>query len=172
MEERFINALDLTDYVIADYVDTQGRSVNLYVAYYASQSKGKSIHSPATCLPGSGWDFRQSGIARINLSPSPGHSFAVNRAVMQKGSTRQVVYHWMPQRGRILTNAYQLKLYAFWDALTRQRTDGALVRAITKVREQEDIEQAEARLKDFVRDIVPVLEKFIPGNDPVSNQLG
>jgi hypothetical protein len=26
-------------------------------------------------------------------------------------------------RDRVLTNAWELKLYNFWDALTRQRTD-------------------------------------------------
>jgi hypothetical protein len=26
----------------------------------------------------------------------------------------------------VLTNAWELKIYNFWDALTRQRTDGAL----------------------------------------------
>jgi EpsI family protein len=57
----------------------------------------------------------------------------VNRAFMQKDDFKQLSYYWFPQRGRILTNAYQLKLYTFWDALTQQRTDGALVRVITPV---------------------------------------
>jgi hypothetical protein len=33
----------------------------------------------------------------------------------------------------VLTNAWKLKLYNFWGALTRQRTDGVLVRLITLV---------------------------------------
>ncbi len=45
----------------------------------------------------------------------------------------------------------------FWDALTRQRTDGALVRLITPVYEFEELEDAEERLQGFVGDIVPVL---------------
>ena len=89
----------------------------------------------------------------------------VNRAVMQLGRNRQITYYWFPQRSRILTNAFQLKIYTFWDALTRQRTDGALVRLITKVCPDEKIEAAEARLKKFVRDIEPVLEECIPGKE-------
>jgi len=38
---------------------------------------------------------------------------------------------------------YQLKAYAFWDALTQHRTDGALVRLITPVYESEKPEDAE-----------------------------
>ena len=87
----------------------------------------------------------------------------VNRAVMQKGDYRQLVYYWFPQRGRVLTNAYELKLFAFWDALTKQRTDGALVRAITPVNPLEDIENAEGRLHSFLRQAVPVLRDYIPG---------
>lgn len=60
-----------------------------------------------------------------------------------------------------MTNAYQLKIYNFWDALTRQRTDGALVRVITPVYEAEGLEKAEERLQEFVRDIVPVMDQYI-----------
>jgi EpsI family protein len=135
------------------------------VAYYESQRKGESIHSPATCLPGSGWTFDQSG--SVNISDIPGHNefMRVNRAVMQLDQKRQLSYYWFHQRGRILTNAYQLKIYVFWDALTQQRTDGALVRLITPVYADEKIEAADARLKKFIRDIEPVLEEYIPGKE-------
>ena len=86
----------------------------------------------------------------------------VNRAFMQKTGYKQLSYYWFPQRGRILTNAYQLKIFAFWDALTRQRTDGALVRLITPVYETEELADAEARLQGFVREINPILSKFLP----------
>jgi EpsI family protein len=58
-----------------------------------------------------------------------------------------------------------LKLFVFWDALTKQRTDGALVRLVTQVYEGEKLEEAEERLQKFVRDIVPVLDEYIPGKE-------
>ena len=82
---------------------------------------------------------------------------------MEKGGIRQVSYYWYPQRGRILTNAYQMKIFEFWDALTKHRTDGALVRLITPVYESEKIVDAEKRLQAFTREILPLLEEFIPG---------
>lgn len=162
MEQRFIETLDLDDYLIIDYRDAKGRDVNLYVAYYESQRKGESIHSPATCLPGSGWIFKEAGPVSIPVQSGGDRSMRVNRAFMQSSGYKQLVYYWFPQRGRILTNAYQLKLYAFWDALTKQRTDGALVRLITPVYEFEEPKEAEARLQGFVKEIVPVLSEFIP----------
>jgi len=161
MEQKFIEELDLTDYVIVNYQNPAGQSVNFYTAYYGSQRKGESIHSPATCLPGSGWVFEESGDTRIALSGD--RSMTVNRAFMQKGAVKELTYYWFPQRGRILTNAWQLKLYTFWDALTRQRTDGALVRIITPVYENERVESAEERLQAFTRQIVPVLDRYLPG---------
>jgi EpsI family protein len=63
---------------------------------------------------------------------------------------------------RVLTNAWELKLYNFWDALTRQRTDGALVRLIPPVYPNESVEDADRRLVSFTREIVPVLNEFLP----------
>jgi len=165
MAQKFLDALDLSEYVIADYSNRTGKSVNFYVAYYETQTKGKSIHSPATCLPGSGWDFRQSGAVTISNTSTNNSAMRVNRAVMQLGRQYQISYYWFSQRGRILTSAYKLKLFVFWDSLTKQRTDGSLVRLVTQVYEGEKLEEAEERLQKFVRDIVPVLDEYIPGRD-------
>ena len=68
MERQFIKALQFSDYVIMNYQDRQGRSVNFYTAYYESQRKGESIHSPETCLPGGGWEFREAGAVTIPVA--------------------------------------------------------------------------------------------------------
>ncbi len=160
MEDQFINALDFSDYIMADYVDKEGRGLNFYVAYYESQRKGESIHSPATCLRGGGWVFSEDGDAFVAFEGGGG--IPVSRALIRKGSFRQLSYYWFPMRGRVLTNAFQMKWYTFWDALTRQRTDGALVRVIAPVGENESLGEAENRLQSFVRKITPVLSGFLP----------
>jgi EpsI family protein len=162
MEQKFIDELDLSGYVIIDYKNRQKKEVNFYVAYYESQRKGESIHSPATCLPGSGWIFSKAGSTRV---PIPGYSegfILVNRAFMTKDGNKQISYYWFPQRGRILTNLYESKIFTFWDALTKQRTDGALVRIITPVYDSENVAEADARLQGFTREIVFLLSEFIP----------
>ncbi len=161
MENEFIDALDLSDYIMADYVDKRGRSLNFYVAYYESQRKGESIHSPATCLRGGGWQFKQTGSRKIALQD--GSTMPVNRAVIEKGAVKQLSYYWFPSRERILTSIFQMKWYNFWDALTRQRTDGALVRVIAPVGRNESLVEAEKRVQSFVREITPVLSGFLPG---------
>ncbi len=160
MDQMFLTELDLTDYAMVDYRSANGRHVDFYVAYYESQRKGESIHSPETCLPGGGWIFREKGQAHIPLA-GQGGQITVNRAVMEKSGVQQIAFFWFPGRGRILTDAWELKIYTFWDALTRQRTDGALVRVITAVYPNERIEEAEARLREFTGEIVPVLNGLI-----------
>ena len=114
---------------------------------------------------GSGWIFSQAGVINILTAGYLEAAMKVNVAFMQKAGQKQLSYYWFPQRGRILTNAYQLKIFAFWDALTKQRTDGALVRVITPIYEFEELEEAETRLQAFMRAIVPVLNEYIPGRD-------
>jgi hypothetical protein len=43
----------------------------------------------------------------------------------------------------VLTNAWEMKIYNFWDALTRQRTGGALVRLIAPVYAGEEAADAD-----------------------------
>jgi exosortase D (VPLPA-CTERM-specific) len=161
MEQVYLDVLNLGDYLLVDYNDGTGGRINLYVAYNESQSKGKSAHSPSTCLPGGGWLFRESGL--VDVTTPDGKKLTVQRAVMEKTGQLQVSYYWFSQRGRVLHNLYELKLFAFWDALTKQRTDGALVRIICPVGATENIEHAEQRLKAFVRQVVPVLDTYLPG---------
>lgn len=157
-----LDELDLSDYILVNYQNPSGQWVNFYTAYYESQQKGESIHSPATCLPSSGWIFKEAGNVKIAVQHHPGGRMPVKRAVMEKDGRKQLSYYWFPQRGRILTNAYQLKIYAFWDAINRQRTDGALVRLITPVYVTEDLADADLRLQAFTRMIIPVLNEFLP----------
>lgn len=163
MAQEFLDVLDFSDYALINYRNSYGKTVSFYAAYYESQTRGKSIHSPETCLPGSGWEFKEAGKVQISLQDAYHGSMTVNRALIQSGANKELVYYWFSQRGRILTNAYQLKLYNFWDALTMKRTDGALIRLITPIGSGEAMEEADARLREFTIDLTGVIKDYIPG---------
>lgn len=152
-----LDELKLDDYVIADYRNGEGDVVNFYVAYYGSQRSGASAHSPRSCLPGGGW--RIESHTKVNIDPG---GIPVNRFVIRKGEYRQLVYYWFKQRDRIITNEFAVKWYLLWDALTRNRTDGALVRLTTLMQPGEDIERGDARLRAFAALAVPELEAYVP----------
>jgi exosortase D (VPLPA-CTERM-specific) len=162
MEQMYVDALKFDDYIMADFEDSDRHFVNFYVAYYRSQRKGESAHSPRTCIPGGGWEITsltQRNIAEATVEGAP---LTVNRAVIQKGDDRQLVYYWFFQRGRVITNEYLVKWYLFWDALTRNRTDGALVRVITTAAPGQSLEETDRQLSRFTAEVNPLLSKYVP----------
>ena len=162
IENEVLSALKLTDYIKVDYRrGSADMPVNFYVAYYASQRKGSSIHSPRSCIPGGGWVIASHTVVPVPQVPGA-DQLKVNRLVIQKGASRQLVYYWFDQRGRVITNEYLAKWYLFQDSLTRQRTDGALVRLVTPVINNGDIAEADARLQAFMREAYPLLGNYIP----------
>ena len=64
--------------------------------------------------------------------------------------------------GRVITNEFAVKWYLFWDALTRNRTDGALVRLITIIPPGGDEAAADGRLTEVAMQIAPTLTRYIP----------
>jgi EpsI family protein len=99
----------------------------------------------------------------VNVSSSAtGSSFPLNRAVIAKGQTKQLVYYWFVQRGRKIANEYLSKLHLLRDAVFLNRTDGALVRLTTPIAQNETETDAEARLNGMVREVDPVLSRFLP----------
>jgi len=157
-----LKTLKFSDYIVIDFRNKAGQAINFYVAYFESQVKGGSIHSPETCLPGHGWDLKESVSLAIPVKYGRGY-LNVNRTVAEQLDSKNLAYFWFQQRGRDLTNIYQIKLYNFWDALTQHRTDGALVRVITPMYKTESVDEAGARLNEFLSKVMPILDRFIPG---------
>ena len=91
-----------------------------------------------------------------------GQPLSTNRLYIKKGDYGQLVYYWFQQRDRIITNEYLVKWYLFWDALTKNRTDGALVRLTTPVRPGEDLKLADQRLIEFAKQVQPLMDQYIP----------
>jgi exosortase D (VPLPA-CTERM-specific) len=162
LEQMYINVLKFDDYILADYIRDGKDLVNLYVAYYASQKAGESAHSPRSCIPGGGWQIKSIAPYDIQGVLPNGKPLTVNRLLIQQGGQKELVYYWFQQRGRIITNEYMVKWYLLWDALTQNRTDGALVRLTTSLSPVEDIAEGDRRLTSFSRFVVPELRAYIP----------
>ncbi len=162
LKPNILDALKVDDYLLVDYQNQDAETVNLYVAYYATQKKGQSAHSPRTCIPGGGWQMKTLIQVPVKGVVINGVPLIVNRTIIQKGGLRQLVYYWFQERGRILTNEYMVKWYILWDALTKNRTDGALVRLVTIVPPGEDIKEADKRLTRFARVAMGKMRGYLP----------
>ncbi len=155
-----LDVLRVSDYLMRRYTAPGKPPIWLYVGYYETQRQGQIIHSPQQCLPGSGWNFLSREYLTLGL-PGRADPATINNVLVGKGEERQIVLYWYQERGRIVASEYKAKLYMITDAVTRNRTDGALVRLSAPVRGSE--EQTLQQLLEFVRVMFPRLTEFLPG---------
>jgi EpsI family protein len=162
------HVLAVDDYILSDYTGPDSKVVNLYVAYYPSQRKGESPHSPIVCIPGGGWQIGQ--FQRTQTGPQDPLQFPFNRVVIARDGHQQVVYYWFDERGRKIANEWWSKWYLLTDAIFKDRTDGALVRLTTPVFPGESARDADARLHAFMRLVVPTLSAYLPADQAATTK--
>jgi EpsI family protein len=131
------------------------------MAYYEDQSQG-GVHSPEICLPGSGWEIAWLERSDITELAGSDAEFRINRAIIQKGETRMMVYYWFQQKERRIASDFAAKFWLMIDGITTGQTHGALVRLTTLIDPQESDASAEARLLEIVREIDRPIGRFIP----------
>lgn len=149
------------DFLSRDYVDRlHGRAINLFIAFFPSQRQGDTIHSPKNCLPGAGWNPTES--SRIWMVGPEGRKVEVNRYVVQKGGERALVLYWYQAHGRVTPSEYRAKYHLIADAIVMNRSDGALVRVATILKNGESTSAGEDRAVGFVQLALPFLENCIP----------
>ncbi len=155
--------LGADDYINNRYESPSEKNyVSLFSAYYKEQTKGSGIHSPEVCLPGGGWEIFTFGNRSVDMSSTPYGVFDVNRAIIQKGLSKQLVYYWFEQRGKRETNDYLAKAGVVYDSLTIGRSDGAIVRFVSPISKDETEAEADARILRFMKASLGRLPRFIP----------
>jgi EpsI family protein len=159
LEADVVNVLKVNDYVMRRYVDGAGRSVWLYVGYWATRRKGADIHSPKNCLPGAGWEPVEASRLTVIL-PAPHAPITVNRYLVQKHREIQVVLYWYQSHGRVMAGEVAAKVELVRGAITHNRTDGALVRVSSLV--SGGAQETTDRLVKYVQILHPLLSEYLP----------
>ncbi|WP_254685031.1 exosortase C-terminal domain/associated protein EpsI [Tateyamaria omphalii] len=158
-------ALQADDYLHTDFVRPEASAgVALFMAWYADQSQG-GVHSPEICLPGGGWEIawlERSDVAAEIGSDAP---FEINKAIIQKGEQKMMVYYWFEQKGRRIAWDFEAKYWLMIDGIRTGRTDGALVRLMTPLLAGEAEHVAEGRLQDVLENLRGPLPRFIPNGE-------
>ena len=161
MPQDVLDILGHGDFLLRNYPDSMGaQDVDLFVAYFASQRAGDTLHSPKNCLPGAGWSpvaSRQTEIRVAGTAP-----FLANEYLIAKGSERRLVLYWYQAHGRAVASEYWAKFYLVADAMRYNRSDGSLIRMTTPLAAGERTDKARARLTEFAEQTVPLLDRYIP----------
>jgi exosortase D (VPLPA-CTERM-specific) len=165
LEPRILERLKADDYhqiTLRRLADEP--EVGLFMAWYRDQTDG-GVHSPEICLPAAGWEI--AWLERTDVAPRLGldQPFELNRAIIQKGGTRMMVYYWFQQGERRVAWDFAAKLHLMADGITRGSTDGGIVRLTTLISAEESDTAAEARLQDVLKQTLAPLPRFFPVPD-------
>jgi EpsI family protein len=162
ISKETLDVLGAGDFLYRDYqrAASDPSRVGLFLAYFASQRTGDTIHSPKHCLPGSGWMPVQSSQIPITL---PGRTpFTANRYLIQKGDQRGLVIYYYWAHNRAVASEYWAKYYLIRDSIALNRSDGSLIRVTTVLVPGETVEAAQVRLLDLLQNATPFIDRYIP----------
>jgi EpsI family protein len=145
---------DIDDQLVRAYRNPEGRQLHLYIGYHRSQREGKELVGEAGHALNS---------AAVPLSVNVGSEVVELGQVIQplQHGARGLLY-WYEVDGRTFDNLFLAKKYLVWGALTRRRTNGAVVMVGWQGSTDVEAEQLQLQATAFARAILPVLTNFIP----------
>lgn len=165
LDPEVATALRAQDYaLIAFTAPGTDATVEVFTAWFRDQTTS-GAHSPEVCLPNAGWEFASFDRRDIGAEIGLDKAFPINRAMIQKGEDRLLVYYYYLQNGRQVAWDFGSKLWLLWDSVLYGRKDGGLVRLVTPIARGESEASADLRLQDMARELDSRLPRFFPGRD-------
>jgi EpsI family protein len=150
LDARILRALRPTSYLSRSYRKGD-RQLGLFVAFYAQQRAGESMHSPKHCLPGSGWEIWNYDSM---LVPVAAGQMRVNKYSIRNAGQRDLMLYWYQSRERVIASEYLGKLLLVRDALVDGRTAGSIVRIIIP-----DVAGASEEAATFASALIPQVQR-------------
>lgn len=163
ISEEILAELWSDDYVKVTFSrpDRPGQHIFLLIPYYAYQKTRHTAHAPQSCLLGGGWVL--SGTQDRQVAVSGSENINIRTMLLQKGKSHLVAGYFFLGRGRVVVNPWMNKFYLLWDALSKGRTDGALVRVEMVVADNTISPTEYKDLDNFMIQLWKLLPGYIPG---------
>ncbi|MFZ0927424.1 MAG: exosortase C-terminal domain/associated protein EpsI [Syntrophobacteraceae bacterium] len=160
IDEKAMALLQVDDYIMRTYSNDKGDVISLYIGYFKTQREGKTNHSPRQCLPGAGWSTVETAPVMLQVTDHDPGKIPVNRYLMKKGNDTELFLFWYHGRGRQIASEYLTKVYLIWDSISKNRTDGALIRVNMRV--ATDPGKTLKIQTEFIRSFYPILSQYVP----------
>jgi EpsI family protein len=142
------------DELVRVYRSPNGTRVELYVGYYRRQEQGKELAGEA--------GHALHRIASASALRLESETIQLGEILQQTAGTERGLLFWYDVNGRILYDIYVAKGYTIWDALTRRRTNGAVVMIGWVSPSGRAFDAARREAIGFAEALVPVLRKQLP----------
>jgi EpsI family protein len=152
LPEGTLRTLDATSYLSRAY-EKDSKELDLFIAFYAQQRAGESMHSPKHCLPGAGWEIWQHDSAVVVTG---GHQYEVNKYSIQNAGVRMLMFYWYQSRNRIIASEYLGKLLLAHDTLMTGQTAGSIVRIMLP-----DVPSAREEGVAFAAGLIPQVQRCL-----------
>jgi EpsI family protein len=145
-----IHALAPTSYLVRKYQKQQSQ-LDVFIAFYAQQRAGESMHSPKHCLPGAGWEIWKHDSAEI---PLRGKRVQINKYSIQNSGARMLMFYWYQSGTRIVASEYLGKILLAQDTIRSGHTAGSIVRIMLA-----DTPGASEEAMAFATRLIPEVER-------------
>ena len=129
------------------------------VLYYARQGEGNRAPTQSLLFPGHDWTEKSVRLEPLDVGSGP--RLPANLLTTRLAGRRYAVMYWYQVGTRTTASDHVYRALILYNRLLHQRTDGALVRVITRIDEGAEVAIVE-RLSDFVRRFYPELIRTIP----------
>ncbi|MEE4601222.1 MAG: exosortase C-terminal domain/associated protein EpsI, partial [Desulfobacteraceae bacterium] len=161
IEQEILDQLWADDYVQATYFKPNSRNaIHVLIPFYEYQGTRHTAHAPQSCLLGGGWALTESKERTIKMVD--GKQITLMTMNLQKGNAKVLGSYFFFMRGRVITSPWINKFYLMWDSFSRQRTDGALVRAEMVLAPGQSTDEAWGELAGFISGLWEVLPRYVP----------
>jgi EpsI family protein len=150
-----LKILSADDLLNRTYAGADRTPIGLYVAYYARQRPGVSIHSPLHCLPGTGWEALE--VETLGLPGVPDGT--IRRMVIRKDTQRALVLYWYALHGRAIASELTTKVTQLADSVRLHRSDAAMVRIVVPI--GDSVDAADQTGLAFARDLAPLVRRAL-----------
>jgi EpsI family protein len=145
---------DADEELVRSYRNLSQTRVQLYVGYYNRQSQGKELSGEAS-------DALRLAATPLALRTASG-SYDVSEIVREGAAGSRGVIFWYVINGRIVPDIYRAKGYTIVDAVTRHRTNGAVVMIAWSSEPGTSPEEAKSGAVAFAEALIPVLGRRLP----------
>jgi len=138
------------------YRKKTGETLWFYIGYFDDQNQGKKLVSYKTEEL-----FLDTTKTEVRLGGN--HEIEVNKKViMHNRQQGNLMLFWYEINGRIVSNKFMAKFYTAWDAITRKRTNGAVIMLMSDVNGREAVQEVFSKNEEFIQEIAPLLENYLP----------
>lgn len=155
MDERTYEVLETRDAIMREYTNS---NATVLLAIVFSQNNRKVAHPPEVCFAGGGWERADKSIETLIFD---GREIKMNKLILQKNSSKQVVLYLYKSGDKLTENYYVQQLNIIKNGMLRKNTSSALIRVSTYI-SGEDISEKMALTKSFIAEIIPVIQQKLP----------